>query len=71
MSYKFEYIFKVNFCFFAGFKAQNSSGFFVSCQATFFELEYLKDGLVKLIVLLVCYYLLSHNFIELNVSSLS
>ena len=55
MSYKFEYIFKVNFCFFAGFKAQNSSGFFVSCQATFFELEYLKDGLVKLIVLLVCY----------------
>ena len=38
----------------------------VSKKRNLFDLEYLKDGFVKLIVLLVCYTVLPYNSIEPN-----
>ena len=42
----------------------------VSKKRNLFELEYLKDGFVKLIVLLVCYSALTYNSIKPNFSFL-
>ena len=42
----------------------------VSKKRNTFDLEYLKDGLTKLIVLLVCYSVLPYNSIEPNFSFL-
>ena len=36
----------------------------VSKKRNLFELEYLKDGLIKLIVLLACYLILQYNSVN-------